>query len=392
LGILLAFLPCSLPLIPILSGIIIQEARGYRAIIIALSFVLSMAMVYALMGVLVAEIGYSFQRWFQNPIIIGVFSLIFIALALNLFGLYQLTLPRPLLEKLDQLQSKQQGGTLVGAVIMGILSALIVGPCMSAPLAGALLFVSQSHDPILGSIYMFILGLGIGVPLFIASVFGAKYLPKPGLWMDRIKIGFGFIMLMVALYFIRPMLGSMYYSVAFALLCLSLAIYLFKIRVSAQTNFAKTFILCISLLSIAAAIYNVKSSLQNYQIAHSSQKLLSWQHVTTSEQFEQALQIAKQQGKPILIDVYADWCTACQPIENEVLPRTDVQQAMANFTLIKLDLTNNDPSQASILKQREILGPPTLLFLDNQAQELRQLRLTGTFSAKKFIHQLEQVK
>ena len=391
LGVLLAFLPCSLPLIPILSGIIVQKARGYRAIVIALSFVVSMALVYALMGMLVAEIGYSFQRWFQNPVVIGIFAIIFIALALNLFGLYKLTLPQSILHKLDHLQSKQQGGTLFGAVIMGILSALIVGPCMSAPLAGALLFVSQSHDPVLGSIYMFILGLGIGLPLFIASVFGAKYLPKPGLWMDRIKIGFGFVMLMVALYFIRPMLGSMFYAAAFALLCLILAGYLFKIRSSADSKNAKIVMLILAVLSLLGAAYNINSAIHAYQVKHSAQALLTWQKVRTAEQFEQAIQAAKLQKRPILIDVYADWCTACQPIENEVLPRADVQLAMENFTLIKLDLTQNDPSQDLILQQHEILGPPTMLFLDANAQELRQLRLTGTFSAKKFIHQLQQV-
>lgn len=392
LGILLAFLPCSLPLIPILSGIIVQKARGYRAILIALSFVVSMALVYSLMGLVVAEIGYSFQRWFQNPVVIGIFALIFVALALNLFGLYKLTLPQAVLHKLDHLQNKQQGGTLIGAMMMGVLSALIVGPCMSAPLAGALLFVSQSHDPFMGSIYMFILGLGLGVPLFIASVFGAKYLPKPGLWMDRIKIGFGFVMLMVALYFIRPMLPSMLYSALFAVVSIVLAIYLLKIRQSAQTNAAKISMLLLALLSFAAAAYNIKSSVLSYQVEHSAQGLRTWQKVSTAAQFEQAIQAAKLQQRPILIDVYADWCTACQPIEKEVFPRADVQQALENFTLIKLDLTHNDPSQDLILAQHEILGPPTMLFLDANAKEQRQLRMTGTFSAKQFIQQLKQAQ
>lgn len=392
LGILLAFLPCSLPLIPILSGIIVQKARGYRAMIIALSFVVSMALVYSLMGFVVAEIGYSFQRWFQNPVMISIFALIFIALALNLFGLYKLTLPQGILQKLDSLQNKQQGGTLVGAMIMGVLSALIVGPCMSAPLAGALLFVSQSHDPILGSIYMFILGLGIGLPLFIASVFGAKYLPKPGIWMDRIKIGFGFVMLMVAVYFIRPMLPSMLYSVLFALLCITLAIYLFKIRSSANSKLGQGSIVLLMILTLLASIFNIQQSIQAYQVKHSKQTILAWQRVSTAEQLEQAIITAQQQKRPILIDVYADWCTACQPIEKEVLPRADVQQALQGFSLIKLDLTHYDPSQDVILKQREILGPPTMLFLDANATEQRQLRLTGTFSAKQFIQKLEQAK
>jgi thiol:disulfide interchange protein DsbD len=179
---------------------------------------------------------------------------------------------------------------------------------------------------------------------------------------------------------------------AFALVCLILAIYLFRIWTSAQRNISKAFIFCVGLLSLVASGYNIQSALHHYQNQHSAQTLLTWQHVTNAEQFEQALQLAKQQQRPILIDVYADWCTACQPIENEVLPRADVQQALTHFSLIKLDLSNNDPSQAEILKQHEILGPPTMLFLNQQAQELRQLRLTGTFNAQKFIQQLEQVK
>lgn len=181
-----------MPLIPILSGILVQRHRGYRAALIALAFVLGMAAVYAVMGLVVAQLGYSFQRWFQSPIFIGIFAVLFILFALNLFGVYQLSLPQGLLRRLDRWQQKQQGGTLVGAALMGMISALIVGPCMSAPLAGALLFVSQLDQPVLGATYLFVLGLGLRIPLFIAAVFGAKYLPKPGLWMDRLKFSFGF--------------------------------------------------------------------------------------------------------------------------------------------------------------------------------------------------------
>ena len=391
LGILLAFLPCSLPLIPILSGIIIQRAKGYKAVVIALCFVVSMAVVYAIMGIVVAEIGYSFQRWFQSPWIVSLFAVLFVVLALNLFGLYQLNLPQFITNKLSHLQNNQKAGTVLGAVVMGALSALIVGPCMSAPLAGALLFVSQTQSAVLGGLYLFILGLGIGLPLFIASVFGSKLLPKPGKWMDRIKVSFGFIMLMVALYFIRPMLPSTVYAAIFALLCIALAIYLFIALRDSEKTVNKVILAIIAIASLMAGFWNIQQSYSAYQIQHSQTEHLVWNKVTTAEQLEQALINAKQQGKPIIIDVYADWCVACQPIEKEVFPRTDVQEALKNFTLIQLDLTEYNASQDIILKQREILGPPTMLFLNSNAEEIRELRFTGTFSAPQLIQQTEKI-
>ncbi|MBI0393913.1 protein-disulfide reductase DsbD [Acinetobacter bereziniae] len=392
LGILLAFLPCSLPLIPILSGIIIQRAKGYKAVVIALSFVVSMAVIYAIMGIVVAEIGYSFQRWFQSPWIVSLFAVLFVILALNLFGLYQLNLPQFITNKLSNLQNNQKAGTILGAVVMGALSALIVGPCMSAPLAGALLFVSQTQNAALGGLYLFILGLGIGVPLFIASVFGSKLLPKPGKWMDRIKVSFGFVMLMVALYFIRPMLPSPVYAAIFALLCIALAIYLFIALRDSEKVVNKAILAVIALLSLFAGLWNIQQGYAAYQIQHSQSEHLVWKKVTTAEQLESALVQAKQQNKPIIIDVYADWCVACQPIEKEVFPRVDVQDALKNFTLIQLDLTEYNASQDIILNQREILGPPTMLFLNHHAEEIRELRFTGTFSAQQLLKQTAQVQ
>ncbi|WP_151779417.1 protein-disulfide reductase DsbD [Acinetobacter bereziniae] len=392
LGILLAFLPCSLPLIPILSGIIIQRAKGYKAVVIALSFVVSMAVIYAIMGIIVAEIGYSFQRWFQSPWIVSLFAVLFVILALNLFGLYQLNLPQFITNKLSNLQNNQKAGTILGAVVMGALSALIVGPCMSAPLAGALLFVSQTQNAALGGLYLFILGLGIGVPLFIASVFGSKLLPKPGKWMDRIKVSFGFVMLMVALYFIRPTLPSTVYAAIFALLCIALAIYLFIALRDSEKVVNKAILAVIAVLSLFAGLWNIQQGYTAYQIQHSQSEHLVWKKVTTAEQLESALVQAKQQNKPIIIDVYADWCVACQPIEKEVFPRVDVQDALKNFTLIQLDLTEYNVSQDIILKQREILGPPTMLFLNHHAEEIRELRFTGTFSAQQLLKQTAQVQ
>ncbi len=389
LGILLAFLPCSLPLIPILSGIIVQRATGYKAIAIALCFVLSMAVVYGIMGIIVAEIGYSFQRWFQSPIIVSIFALFFVLLALNMFGLYQIALPQSLLQKLDHLQNKQRGGTFAGAVAMGALSALIVGPCMSAPLAGALLFVSQTQNAFLGGLYLFILGFGIGLPLFIASVFGSKYLPKPGLWMDRLKISFGFIMLMVAVYFFRSMLPLLVYNLLLALILIILAAYLIYILTKSETKSHKLILAFTTIICLGFGIWNIKDTINVVKIEN-TENHLEWIQVSNLKQLENAISKAKQNNKPIVLDVYADWCVACQPIEREVLPRKDVQNALNDFTLIKLDLTQYDASQDIILKSKQILGPPTVLFLGHDASEKRDLRLTGAYSAQEFISQLNK--
>lgn len=391
LGILLAFLPCSLPLIPILSTLLIQRHSGYRAAMIAGSFVVSMATVYSLIGIVVAELGYSFQRWFQNSIALSLFAVLFVIFALNLFGLFQFNLPNALTRKLNDLQDKQKNGTFLGAAIMGALSALIVGPCMSAPLAGALLFVSQSQSTILGGVYLFILGLGIGLPLFIASVFGSRLLPKPGIWMNHVKVSFGFLMLFMAIYFIQPILGSTRYTALFAIICIVFGLYLCKAFKDSTTLMSRVFLSILVLLSTATAFWNIKLSYQNSQIQQLEYGHLVWNTVTTASELNQALQIAQQQNTNAVIDVYADWCVACQPLEKEVFPRADVQTALKNSYLIKLDLSNYNASQDLILKQHEILGPPTFIFIAKNGQEIRELRLTGAFKAELLIQQLERL-
>lgn len=392
LGILLAFLPCSLPLIPILSTLIIQRQSGLKAAAVAANFIVSMALVYSLMGIVVAEIGYSFQRWFQSPLVLSIFAAMFVIFALNLFGLFNLSLPHAITQKLNQFQNRQQAGTFIGTVIMGALSALIIGPCMSAPLAGALLFVSQSQSAFLGGLYLFILGLGLGLPLFIASVFGSRLLPKPGTWMNHLKVGFGFMMLGMAIYFIQPLLSNMLYYALISLIFLSLMLYLIKVLIQSQTLFLKILFGILICMSLISSIWHAQQSYQNTQIQKNDVNQLIWKRVSTPNELELALAEAKRLGQSSLIDVYADWCVACQPIEKEVFPRSDVQTALKDVYLIKLDLSEYDASQDLILKKHEILGPPTLLFMSSQAQEMRALRLTGTFKADSLLKQMSRLK
>lgn len=388
LGILLAFLPCSLPLIPILSSILVQRHRGYRAGMIAGVFVVGMALIYALMGLAVAGLGYNFQRWLQSPIFIGLFAVMFVLFALNLFGVFQLSLPQGVLQRLDQWQQRQKGGTLWGSFIMGMISALIVGPCMSAPLAGALLFVAQLPEPWMGASYLFILGLGVGLPLLIACVFGAQYLPKPGVWMDRLKFTFGFVMLLLAVYFLRPLLPSVVYLMLMGLLCISITVYiLWKIRPHILQMPMQLLLIAMSLATAISGGWYVTQAWSQLNTTQAT-TLVAWQKVRTQAELEQALN--KVKGQAVLIDVYADWCVACQPIEKEVLPRADVQTALDAVARIKLDLTEYEASQDIVLKDWQILGPPTMIFLDVQHQEQRNLRLTGTFSAAQLLSRLNR--
>ncbi len=273
---------------------------------------------------------------------------------------------------------------------MGMIAALIVGPCMSAPLAGALIYVSQLNQPMLGASYLFVLGLGLSLPLFIAAVFGSHLLPKPGIWMDRLKFSFGFVMLALALYFARPLLpGILYLSLLGVVLITCSGYFLFKMLPHVHRSVSKIVLMLLSGLLVYAGgmqLYHVWSQVQ---VAHVEARL-EWQKVSTAAQLQQVL--AKHREQPVVIDVYADWCVACQSIEKEVIPRSDVQTALQNVVRIKLDLTHYHSSQDELLKEWQILGPPTFIFLNAAHQEQRELRLTGSFSATHLLGKLQQLQ
>ncbi|MCJ8160878.1 protein-disulfide reductase DsbD [Acinetobacter zhairhuonensis] len=387
LGILLAFTPCSLPMIPILSSLIVRDRRGVKAWMIALVFVCSMAMVYAVLGLVASSAGLNFQRWLQQPSTLIAFSLLFVVFAFNLFGLFELRLPHAVVHRLDHWQSMQKGGSLIGAAVMGMISALLVGPCMTAPLAGALLFISQTQNQWQGALLLFTLGFGMGLPLLLASILGAKALPKAGLWMNQIKVLFAFLMLALALYFIRPLLSEGWMQGSSLLLGLSFICYVLY-RALWQKSPLRPLYLVILIVAVPYVIYSQYQQSQHFFVEQSSQQA-QWQVAQTAAEFQQILaQAPKDRG--IVIDVYADWCVACQPIEHRVLKSAQVQQALSPYTLIKLDLSHYDASHQQLLKQWDILGPPTYLFLTPVQQEVRGLRLTGAFSEAELLEQLQQ--
>ncbi|OTH00011.1 protein-disulfide reductase DsbD [Acinetobacter sp. ANC 4973] len=385
LGILLAFTPCSLPMLPILTSLIVRDSKGLKAWMIALVFVCSMAMVYAILGLIASSAGLNFQRWLQQPSTLIAFSVLFVLFALNLFGLFEIKLPHALVNRLDRVHSLQKGGSLVGAAVMGIISALLVGPCMTAPLAGALLFISQTQSQWQGALLLFTLGFGMGTPLLLASVLGAKVLPKAGLWMHQIKVFFAFIMLALALYFIRPLMSEAWMQWLSLALGLSFIVYLLSRLITQKTQFRWLYIVAL-LMVIPYLAYSQYQQSQRFFVEQSTTQA-TWHIAKTAAEF-QALLAHAPSNQAIIIDVYADWCIACQPIEHRVLKAAQVQQAIAPYFLIKLDLSAYDATHQALLNQWDILGPPTYLFLDPKQQEIRGLRLTGAFTEAELIKQV----
>ena len=383
LGILLAFTPCSLPMLPILTSLIVRDSKGLKAWMIALTF---MAAVYAVLGLIASSAGLNFQRWLQQPGTLIAFSILFVLFALNLFGLFEIKLPQRLVHRLDRAQAMQQGGSLVSAGVMGMISALLVGPCMTAPLAGALLFISQTQSQWQGALLLFTLGFGMGTPLLLASILGARILPKAGHWMNQIKVLFAFIMLALALYFIRPLISEAALQwLSLALGMTFVAYVLFRIFWH-RTGLRWLYILCL-VLAVPYIAYSQYQHSQRFFVEQVSTEA-KWHVARSAAEFQQILDRAPQ-GQKIIIDVYADWCVACQPIEHRILKSAAVQQALAPYFLIKLDLSQYNVSHQALLNQWEILGPPTYLFLNAQQQEIRGLRLTGAFSEAELLAQLQ---
>jgi len=387
LGMLLAFTPCSLPMLPILTSLIVRDRRGMQAWMVALCFVTSMALVYAVLGLIASSAGLNFQRWLQQPATLIAFSLLFVAFALNLFGLFEIKLPQRLVHRLDQVQAMQQGGTLVSASIMGMVSALLVGPCMTAPLAGALLFISQTQSQWQGALLLFTLGFGMGTPLLLASVLGSRILPRAGHWMNQVKVLFAFIMLALALYFIRPLISEAALQWLSLGLGLSFVAYILARLFWKNSGLRWLYIICLA-TAVPYIIYSQYQHSQRFFVETAQQKA-TWHIAATAADFEQLLATVPK-GQRVIIDVYADWCVACQPIEHRVLKSAQVQQALAPYFLIKLDLSHYDVTHQALLNQWEILGPPTYLFLNDQQQEIRGLRLTGAFTEAELLEQIER--
>lgn len=399
LGLLLAFAPCSLPMLPILAGLVVGSgARPRRGLLLAGSYVLSMALVYAGLGVVAALLGGNLQAWLQQPWLLGSFAALFVFLALPMFGFFELQLPAALRDRLDGLSRGRKGGSLAGAAALGALSGLLVGPCMTAPLAGALLYIAQTGNALHGGLVLFSLGLGIGMPLLLLVTVGSRFLPKPGPWMNLVKGVFGFLFLGTAWILLRPLLGeALWIGLGGALLLVLAYAALHTARGLARHAVLFGAAGCIfglwgaaMLLGAAAGADDPWRPLQVYAAANRGATPTASAHeafltVSQPAELDRQLAAAKAEGQWVLLDYYADWCVSCRIMEKQVFAKPDVLAALQGVRLLRLDVTADNAASRELLRRYQVPGPPSLIWIGPEGEERRARRLTGEVDAGGFL-------
>lgn len=398
LGLLLAFAPCSLPMLPILAGIVVGSgATPRRGFALAIAYVVSMALVYAALGVLAALIGANLQGLLMQPWLIASFAGLFILLSLPMFGFFELQLPAGLRDRLENAGRKRKGGSLTGASVLGVLSGLLVGPCMTAPLAAALLYIAQSGNAVHGGLVLFALGLGIGTPLMLLVTLGNRFLPKPGAWMDRVKVSFGFLFLIAALYVLRPLLsdslwvglwGALLVVLASGLLHLALQLQRHQSLSRAVASLAGIWGIAM-LLGAAGGAHDPLRPLAIFtgDVATAQAGEVSEGYVGFSEPavLDSELVAAKAAGQWVLVDYYADWCVSCKVMEREVFGNAQVQAALDGVRILRPDVTVTNAASRELLGRYKVMGPPTLLWIGPDGIERRSQRITGEVNAQQFM-------
>ncbi len=405
LGLLLAFTPCSLPMLPILAGVVVGSgARPRRGFALASVYVLSMALIYAGLGVVAALLGSNLQSTLQQPWLLGSFAGLFVLLSLPMFGFFELQLPGFLRDRLEHAGRQRQGGSLVGAGVLGALSGLMVGPCMTAPLAGALLYIAQSGNALHGALVLFVMGLGIGLPLLLVVTVGNRLLPKPGAWMDLVKGVFGFLLLGTALIMIRPLLAETLWLALFGVLLLTVAF-----SAIVQTRSLKRASLICSPVGLVLGLWGVMmlvgaaggsddpwQPLKVYSgsrtDASSSERHDAFTTIRDPAALDRELAAASSDGQWVLIDYYADWCVSCKIMEKNVFGKADVIQALNGVRLLRLDVTADNDASGELLKRYQVPGPPTMLWLGPDGSERRERRITGEVDDRQFIDQWQTTR
>ena len=406
-GILLAFTPCVFPMVPILSGIIAGQGERMttaRAFWLSLVYVLAMAVTYTVAGVLAGLFGQNLQALFQNPWILGFFISIFIALALSMFGFFELQLPSGLQTRLTQASNKQQGGSLTGVAIMGFLSALIVGPCVAPPLTAALIVIGASGSAFLGGAALFALSMGMGVPLILFGVSAGKLVPKAGPWMDAIKAVFGIALLALAIWMLERIVQGPVILLLWGMLAIASGVYLGAFEripdgASGWKSLWKALGLVLMLLGaievIGAAsggedwmkpLKNIRSAGQASPAEH-----VSFQKIKSLADLDAAVSRANQSGKPAMLDFYADWCVECVRMERNTFGEPEIQTLFEQVQPLQADVTENDDTDQSLMQKYDIIGPPAILFFDRQGREMRDYRLVGYFDPEEFAGHLDMV-
>ncbi|MDD2743056.1 MAG: protein-disulfide reductase DsbD, partial [Rhodocyclaceae bacterium] len=403
-GLGLSLTPCVFPMIPILSGIIAGQghkvSRG-RGFALSLMYVLGMAVTYAAAGIAAGMTGTLLSVALQSPWVLSAFALVFVVLSFSMFGFYELQLPSSLQSKLSEESGHLQGGRGIGVFVMGALSALIVGPCVAAPLAGALLYIGQTGDAVLGGVALFVMALGMGVPLLIVGLSAGTLLPRAGAWMEAVKKFFGVLLLATAVWLISPVIPAIVQMLAWAALLIIPAIYLHALdplpaNAKGWQRFWKgigIFMLVTGVALLIGALAGGRDPLQPLaglrgQAVAAEPKKLPFEPVVSLADLEAKVLAA---GQPVMLDFYADWCVSCKEMERFTFSDAAVQAKLAGFKLLKADVTANNADDKALLARFGLFGPPGILFFDKSGKEIKTIRVVGFVEAKVFLQTLSQV-
>ncbi|MGR9052107.1 MAG: protein-disulfide reductase DsbD, partial [Gammaproteobacteria bacterium] len=407
-GLLLAFTPCVFPMIPILSGIIVGSGKNittFRAFSLSFSYVLASALTYTVFGILAAEFGSNLQATFQQPWVISLFSAVFVLLALSMFGFYTLELPKALQTKMHESSERHRDGSLWGAAAMGSFSSLIVGPCVAAPLAGALLYIGQTGDRWLGGSALFAMGLGMGTPLLLLGASAGKLLPKAGTWLNATKAVFGVVMLAVAVWMLERILPAPVTMFLWALLLIIPSVYLGAVdplpehaggwrKLWKGTGVVMLIYGVLLLIGLGTGNHNPLKPLKNLGVASvaTEEHALDFERIDSHAQLLSAVERSAAAGKIVMLDFYADWCISCKEMEAYTFSDPAVRSQLAQLALLKADVTANTAEHQSLLKKFGLVGPPAILFFGRDGLEKAGLRVIGYQDTEAFLQTLQHVR
>ena len=394
LGLGLAFTPCVLPMLPLLSAIVIgqnQRPNMWRAFALSFVYVQGMALTYTLLGLIVAAIGLPFQVALQHPYVMIGLSIIFVLLALSMFGVFTLQLPSSLQTKLSLLSQQQKAGAFGGVFLMGMIAGLVASPCTSAPLSGALLYVAQSGDLFTGAITLYLLALGMGVPLILITLFGNKILPKSGMWMETVKKLFGFVMLALPVFLISRILPDEWTPRLWAMLGTAFFIWFaFQMPKNGTGWVFRILFLVAAMISVKplqAWVWgenSIPSALENKAVSH-----VEFKKVKSEAELQQAL--SENNKSLVMLDLYADWCVACKEFEKETFSDPSVQKAFGDMLLLQVDMTKNSEENRALMAKYKVLGLPTILFFNRDGKEIEGSRVNGFMPPVEFLQWIEKI-
>ena len=394
LGLGLAFTPCVLPMLPLLSAIVIgqnQRPNMWRAFALSFVYVQGMALTYTLLGLIVAAIGLPFQVALQHPYVMIGLSIIFVLLALSMFGVFTLQLPSSLQTKLSLLSQQQKAGAFGGVFLMGMIAGLVASPCTSAPLSGALLYVAQSGDLFTGAITLYLLALGMGVPLILITLFGNKILPKSGMWMETVKKLFGFVMLALPVFLISRILPDEWTPRLWAMLGTAFFVWFaFQMPKNGTGWVFRILFLVVAMISVKPlqtwvwGETSTSSAVENKAVSH-----VEFKKVKSEAELQQAL--SENNKSLVMLDLYADWCVACKEFEKETFSDPSVQKAFGDMLLLQVDMTKNSEENRALMAKYKVLGLPTILFFNRDGKEIEGSRVNGFMPPIEFLQWIEKI-